>query len=297
MYNWENQQQLIQLHGNFHQNRNLNNHRLFNFPTYIDHSCVICYPQPALDTCSPQFQTFWNWFILNSTARRYSAKTVEYFTRLLRGRNQRESLNLIDRLLFSIRFRNREYRNTLVQLIQNCLHYTQQFTRNLNRLNNLINLDEYTTSGTETTESEEEPELTMDAAAGNILNALQTISARLAIRNNVPMPIFAGGTQDPVQWLEEFEQAAQANQYNAAYKLTCVQGYLHNEAQTWFQGVQALGAAGNFQSWDTVGNRNFKAMFLTQFRTAEKILQWRFDIQSRTQGATETVDHYAQEIK
>jgi hypothetical protein len=137
----------------------------------------------------------------------------------------------------------------------------------------------------------------MDAAAGNILNALQTISARLAIRNNVPMPIFVGGIQDPVQWFEEFEQVAQVNQYNAAYKLACIQGYLHNEAQTWFQGVLALGGAGNFQSWDTAGGRNFKDMFLAQFRTAEKVLQWRFDLQSRMQGATESVDHYAQEIK
>lgn len=304
MYNWENQQLLIQLHEHFHQNRDLFNHHLFNFPTYIDHSCILCYPQPAFNTCTPQFQIFWNWFIINSTARRYSQKTTEFFDQLLRARTQRELLNLIDRVLFSIRFRNREYRDTLSPLIQNCLDYTHRFTRNLNRINNLRNLDEYTTSESETTpeeptesESEEEPESAMDAAAPQILNALQAISNRLAIRSNVPMPVFVGGTQDPVQWLEEFEQAAQANQYTDNYKLAVVSGYLLNEAQTWHQGVIALGGAGNFQSWGNVNNRNFRNMFLTHFRTPEKVLQWRFDLQSRIQSATESVDQYAQEIK
>ena len=37
-----------------------------------------------------------------------------------------------------------------------------------------------------------------------LINSLQTLSEQLKIRNNVPMPTFVGGIQDPVEWLEEF---------------------------------------------------------------------------------------------
>ena len=38
-------------------------------------------------------------------------------------------------------------------------------------------------------------------------------------------------------------------------------------------------------------------MFLTQFRTQGKLLQWRTELQNRVQVIGETVDHYVQDIK
>ena len=57
------------------------------------------------------------------------------------------------------------------------------------------------------------------------------------------MPIFIGGIQDPIEWLEEFERCALINQYTDDYKLAVVGGYLQNEAQDWY--VQVVNDANN----------------------------------------------------
>lgn len=46
------------------------------------------------------------------------------------------------------------------------------------------------------------------------------------IRNNIGMPSFYGGNQDPMEWLKEFNRVMRINQYTAEYKLRVVDGYL-----------------------------------------------------------------------
>jgi len=50
------------------------------------------------------------------------------------------------------------------------------------------------------------------------------------IRNDARMPIFYGGSQDPMEWLEEFNRSAKINQYTDEYKLRVVGGYLQGAA-------------------------------------------------------------------
>ena len=302
MFDWNQQRQLINFHDTFHQDNNLPINPYFN--NYLDSSCNICYPTPNYP--SDQFTVFWNWFTFISSAYQFSRVTTEIFDQFIQGFNNHIQTRVVDRLLNSIRYQNREDRDTLVNQINNCAYYTQLFTQNVEQLNNLQNLEDYTTtdsnsdSNSETTDEDNEPnlidEMNQDANAQNLLRLLTGISDRLTIRNSTPMPTFQGGIQDPIEWLEEYERCAQINRYTDEYKLQIVGGYLLNEAQTWYQGVIG-NAAQNFQSWSTVNNRNFKNMFLTQYRTQGKLLQWRAELQNRMQVAGESVDHYAQEIK
>ena len=132
--------------------------------------------------------------------------------------------------------------------------------------------------------------------ANNIVTALQTLNQRMEVRNTVPMPIFGGGNQDPVEWLEEFERHAQINAYSDEHKLRVVGGYLLNEARTWYQ-QQLLNYATNFQSWDNAANRRFTTAFLAQFRNQGRIIQWRSELKRRVQGLSEPIDKYALDIK
>ncbi|RHZ79025.1 hypothetical protein Glove_152g60 [Diversispora epigaea] len=128
-----------------------------------------------------------------------------------------------------------------------------------------------------------------------LVAALNRLGDRMEIRNIIPMPQFHGGVQDPVEWLEEFERCAQINNYDNAYKINTVQGYLLNEAQTWFTSFEAT--RGQFQSWQTRNNRPFVQHFLHKFRTPNRVLQWRSELNNRMQGPTESIDQYAQAIK
>src|SRR6185295_762198 len=299
MFNWDQQRLLINIHDRYHR---LDTPFDPYFNNYLDSSCNICYPTPNYP--SDQFQVFWNWFTFISSANQFSRITTKIFDQYIQTFHHPIHLHTVDRLLGSIRYQRPEDRDTLVNQIHNCAQYTHLFIQNLDNILNLRNLEDYNNTDTENSDHEEEipPGLIEDFNMNNndnartLLQLVQNIGERLAIQNNKPMPTFLGGMQDPMEWLEDFERYATINQYTNAYKLQVVGGYLLNEAQTWYQRIVNDGA-NNFQSWNTANNRNFKNMFLTQFRTQGKLLQWRTELQNRVQVVGETVDHYAQDIK
>src|SRR6185436_11108817 len=299
MFNWDQQRLLINIHDRYHRpDTPLDPY----FNNYLDSSCNICYPTPNYP--SDQFQVFWNWFTFISSANQFSRRITEIFDDFIFYFGYQVQTRVVDYLLSSIRYRQQEDRDTLVNQINNCVHYTQLFTQNLDNLRNLQNLENYNTSDAEESENEieipsdlfEELGMNNNQNAAQLLQLVQNIGDRLAIQHNHSMPTFTGGMQDPMEWLEEFERCAQINWYTDEYKLAVVGGYLLNEAQTWYQRI--IGNAGEtFQSWNTQNTRRFKNMFLTQFRTQGKLLQWRADLQNWLQTIGETVDHYAQDIK
>ena len=299
MFNWNNHLALNNNHDNIHLNTPVDNPIFYN---NLDYSCLLCYPTPDRNLFPNRFIVFWNWFRTNSSAFSFTRITLDIFNQFLQAPSDRTRIIIIDQLLQTLRYNQPETRNNLVPLILNCAHYTQFFTDNLNQLNHILNLDEYTTP--ETTESEqshseidEEPEMAFNNQQAQALaNAIQQMSDNINIRNTIPMPTFAGGQQDPVEWLEEFDRCAQINGYTNYYKGQVISGYLLNEAHTWFQQTQAN--AGNaIQSWNNPANRNFVTAFKRKFCSQGRVLQWRSELQNRMQGPSETVDHYAMAIK
>ncbi|KAG9299782.1 hypothetical protein G9A89_013142 [Geosiphon pyriformis] len=51
-----------------------------------------------------------------------------------------------------------------------------------------------------------------------------------------------GDVQDPIEWLDNFERAATANQYDDEYKFQIVGGYLQGSPATWFSQETNAGA-------------------------------------------------------
>ncbi|KAG9303351.1 hypothetical protein G9A89_013677 [Geosiphon pyriformis] len=61
--------------------------------------------------------------------------------------------------------------------------------------------------------------MAQDSLQQNILIALQGIQTALGQRNNTSLLLFRSDTQDPIEWLDDFERAATANQYDNKYKI------------------------------------------------------------------------------
>ena len=169
-------------------------------------------------------------------------------------------------LLYTTRFRQQENPDTLVPLIINCSNYTQHFTQNLDRLNNLQNIieDDFDTTDEEENNNNLFDEMNRDGNANQFLNLLEQIANQQQIRNNVVLPTFSGGDQDPVEWLDELERCAEINGYRIADMVEVVKGYLLNEARDWYDQIESNNAT-RFQSWRNAANRNFRQAFLTRF--------------------------------
>lgn len=300
MFNWNNHLALNNNHDNIHLNTPEDLVPIFY--NNLDYSCINCYPTPDYHLFSPSFISFWNWFSANSSAISFTQITLDTFNQFLQAPSRRTQIIIIDQLLQTFRYNLPETRNNLIPLILNCAHYTQFFTDNLNQLNYILNLDEYTTPETTETENsisetDDEPEIIMNYQQANALtNAIQRMAENINIRNTVPMPTFSGGQQDPVEWLEEFDRCAQINGYTDYYKGQVISGYLLHEASTWFHQIQA-NPTESIQSWNNPHNRNFINAFQRKFCSRGRLLQWRSELQSRMQGPTETVDQYALAIK
>ena len=67
-------------------------------------------------------------------------------------------------------------------------------------------------------------------------------------------PSFHGGSQDPVSWLTEFNQAADANGWNAGRKCAVVPAYLKGVAAVWYQTTNAANALNAWNNPAAVAN-------------------------------------------
>lgn len=136
------------------------------------------------------------------------------------------------------------------------------------------------------------------AAIGNNTNALGAVPA--GEQKIVSVPVFKGGDQDPVSWLEDFTRACNANGIQDARKLQVVPAYLRGPASTWWTTNQAL--PNNHQDRITAwsGNNNntdFIANFPTAFRTETLVEIWTTELENRRQQPGESVDDYASALR
>ncbi|GET53772.1 hypothetical protein GLOIN_2v1869520 [Rhizophagus irregularis DAOM 181602=DAOM 197198] len=137
----------------------------------------------------------------------------------------------------------------------------------------------------------------------NVNNALNNLNAAVTANNNAmlnwevqaaPVPTFYGGNQDPITWLNEFNNACAANGWNAARKLQVVPAYLKGTAAVWWQTV----VNNTINAWGGAANNNtFEHVFKQQFRTPALVEMWSTELDQRQQQPSETVDQYASAIR
>ncbi|KAG9297665.1 hypothetical protein G9A89_011180 [Geosiphon pyriformis] len=113
--------------------------------------------------------------------------------------------------------------------------------------------------------------------------------------------IFSSNAQDPIEWLDNFERAATANQYNDEYKFQIVGGYLQGSPAIWFSQKTDANAHQRIIRWMPANagenNTSFTTQFENKFRTPILISKWYMELEKKTQGPGKIVTEYAKAIK
>ena len=125
--------------------------------------------------------------------------------------------------------------------MNNDLAELNQELDNLNLDNPILEEDNQLDSDTDSinTVQSEEPELDMgDQALQAAADAITILAEALGIGSKKTLfkieSFHSDSTQDPITWLEEFEQATKANRWSPAYQLELASAYLKDNAQEWF---------------------------------------------------------------
>ncbi|RGB33554.1 hypothetical protein C1646_761543 [Rhizophagus diaphanus] len=103
----------------------------------------------------------------------------------------------------------------------------------------------------------------------------------------VDFPVFKGGNQDPVEWLEAFSRACMANRVGEERAIVLVASYLKEIALTWYN-RQTI----TFWKNDNNPQRLFVHLFKDYFCNPFKISQWKHQLRNRKQKQGETIEEY-----
>ncbi|KAG9305520.1 hypothetical protein G9A89_003583 [Geosiphon pyriformis] len=257
-------------------------------------SCLICFPLEKQS--SRQFQDFWNWFLNKHLAETYTAYTTYYFDQAYFENDFEERNNSINQFLYSATFEQQppdfEYLNHQIHIWIAAHQATEtSFETEEESYQTAPVFDLLSSKSDSSTQTVTSEPMANDPMQANILAALQGIQTALGQRNNTPIPLFRGDAQDPIEWLDDFERAVTANQYDDEYKFQIVGGYLQGSPATWFS-----------QETDTpanVGeiNTSFTTRFENKFRTPILISKWHMELERKTQGPGEVVTEYTKAIR
>ncbi|KAG9298712.1 hypothetical protein G9A89_012780 [Geosiphon pyriformis] len=252
-------------------------------------SCLICFS--VEEQSNRQFQNFWNWFLNEHSVETYTAYTIYYFDQAYFEDNFEERNTNINQLLFSTTF---EQQPPDFKYLNHQIHIwiaAHQLVKNP-----FETKEEKHSIQTVTPEP-----MAQDPIQANILAALQGIQTALGQRNNTPLLLFRGDAQDPIEWLDDFERAATANQYDDEYKFQIVGGYLQSSPATWFSQETDANVDQRIIKWmpTNAGENNisFTTRFENKFRTPILISKWHMELERRTQGLGEIVTKYVKAIR
>ncbi|KAG9296582.1 hypothetical protein G9A89_015174 [Geosiphon pyriformis] len=267
-------------------------------------SCLICFPLEKQS--SRQFQDFWNWFLNEHSAETYTAYTTYYFDQAYFENDFEEKNNSINQLLYSATFEQQppdfEYLNHQIYIwiaahqATETLFETEEKSYQTAPVFNLLSSESDSSTQTVTPEP-----MANDPMQANILAALQGIQTALGQRNNTPISLFRGDAQNPIEWLDDFERAATANQYDDEYKFQIVGGYLQGSPATWFSQETDVNAQQRIVRWTSANvgeiNTSFTTWFENKFRTPILISKWHMELERKTQGPGKVVTEYVKAIK
>ncbi|KAG9293734.1 hypothetical protein G9A89_019071 [Geosiphon pyriformis] len=220
-------------------------------------------------------QNFWNWFLNEHSAETYTAYTTYYFDQAYFENYFEERNNSINQLLYSATFEQQppdfKYLNHQIHIwiavyqATETPFETEEESYQTDPVFDLLSSELDSSTQTVTPEP-----MTNDSMQANILAALQDIQTALGRRNNTPIPLFRGDTQDPIEWLDDFERATTANQYDDEDKFQIVGGYLQGSPATWFLQETNANAQQKIVKWTPVNVGEINTSFTTRFENKFK---------------------------
>ncbi|KAG9305093.1 hypothetical protein G9A89_007733 [Geosiphon pyriformis] len=251
-------------------------------------SCLICFPLEEQST------------------ETYTAYTTYYFDQAYFENDFEERNNSINQLLYSATFEQQpsdfEYLNHQIH-IWIAVHQATEtpFETEKESYQTAPVFDLLSSKSDSFTQTVTPEPMANDSMQANILAPLQGIQTALERRNNIPLPLFRGDAQDPIKWLDDFERAATANQYDEKYKFQIVSGYLQGSSAIWFSQKTDANAQHRIIRWTPINagkeNTFFTTRFEAKFRTPILISKWCMELKRRIQGSRKVVTEYAKAIR
>src|SRR6266516_3036483 len=282
-----------------------------------DKSCDVCFP---LHTRTPQWQNFWTWF-QTLGARSYSGATQEAFIEFQHAESSNRQIFWLYKLLSYTRYsQDPDLATYLVAEIRQQAENTDNFEGSVqDSTEPAYTAEQYsfasgsdnstieTESSEAISEEESEPledqelpefdefglEQPLEDMGDPLANAILALNAAMARSHAIPLPTFSGESyEDPIKWFEEIERISRANGYNDEYKQQVIGAYLKDSAATWYDANRLA-----IQSWSDDNDNSFKRRFMNQYRTQNRIIQWRHELEKRIQLPEEKVKQYATNVK
>jgi hypothetical protein len=309
-------------------------HQTEDEPTQ-QHYCSTCYPRPDTRLISREFRRFWTWINLHHNAQYFNGFTTAAFATLRQQLNTNnptlsvdELTNLTVALTTSI-----GYQQPLTPIAELCyyIHYlferTTGFSTPIRQQDILTAFTTYTNAQTppETptqqtqapiTMNQNQLQQTLNTALGQgglnlpgLTQALQ--NALTALQNNpqqapqqqprelsiVKVTDFHGrNEEDPHEWIDHFQQAADANHWQGNDRLIAIaKGYLKGAAADWANTATAVGVQQRITHWNDNNNIpiSFVPRFIEKFAPETKQNKWYYELMTIRQMSTETVDEYS----
>jgi len=160
-------------------------------------------------------------------------------------------------------------------------------------LNQVVNNSDDRDSISETDSSDDEANMDMNDAAEALNRLAQAIERNQGGEKNLIKiePFKGDGTQDPIDWIKEFDRAATANNWSANRQLALAKAYMKGIAAEWVNGAGLTAYNNN----DDV-EHSFKPKFKTRFSDMKQKASWQQQLFEIKQGA-DTIDAYATRFK
>src|SRR5581483_9747888 len=106
-------------------------------------------------------------------------------------------------------------------------------------------------------------------------------------------PFYGKDKEDPHEWIELFNQAATANQWQDNRKVAIAAGLLRDAAHDWYVNDQP-----NIQQWHVANQQgNFDERFIAHFSPKTKQNQWYYELMTIRQTSEENVDEYSRRFR
>jgi len=106
-------------------------------------------------------------------------------------------------------------------------------------------------------------------------------------------PFYGKDEEDPHEWIELFNQAATANQWQDNRKVAIAAGLLRDAAHDWYVNDRP-----NIQQWHVANQQgNFDERFIAHFSPETKQNQWYYELMTIRQTSEENVDEYSRRFR
>ncbi len=237
-----------------------------------DGSCEKCHPKSDKETTNQEFKNFTEWIKTKYKILSWTGKTYEYFDKAWKEENEEEQENLLKQIVFTMRYKSVYELNKIMERIVFKWKATEGFQsdnmQNKSRKGRPINQDKekqnqeddleeeeedyddklhveensvkgYQSQEEESTEGEEEeiePNIILAKALTKLSKSIEIIKQPTTRESRiVEFSEFKGGSQDPINWFDTFEEACYANNVKKARKLQIARAYIKGEARTWLK--------------------------------------------------------------